>query len=426
MASEDHSQGDGRGSMGTTHTGGGGAVGEGASASKTDVRNRVRRHIMDRIQSGRWPVGHRLPTEKELAGQFDTSRSNINQAIALLEREGLVQRYRRRGTFVAGVPSTAIEQTVSQLAPREGAVHVAAPPPSDHASMHWNAATLSELESELNNAGLQVAHRSLPDEPDLDAFRAMVRELTREGSRGLVILSDLSRREKSVAEEERALLPYARALLNYPGRVCWLNRKGMPLTSWPYDAVSLSPLNEGIAAGRYLKQQGVTDVIALGMRPHRWSRMRVAGVKMAMEDDEAGEPPVRPSTFWRKPTEDLADAVAPLLDEVPKRRARPTLIVPNDAHAAALLDLAKQRGLRCPQQFNLVAFNNDQRYREYNITTVAPPASHLGEAIGRLVHDQIRRPNNSAIHMTLKPVIVERATFTVDEPRADTSSTDPT
>ncbi len=53
------------------------------------------------IASGRWREGERLPPERELCRQFDVSRATLRQALAELERGGLITRHQGRGTFVS-------------------------------------------------------------------------------------------------------------------------------------------------------------------------------------------------------------------------------------------------------------------------------------------------------------------------------------
>src|SRR6185369_3903775 len=48
--------------------------------------------IEDRIQSGHYSVGSRLPTERDLAKEFDASRMVVRGAIEVLYRRGLINR----------------------------------------------------------------------------------------------------------------------------------------------------------------------------------------------------------------------------------------------------------------------------------------------------------------------------------------------
>ena len=53
-----------------------------------------------RIESGQWAKGQQIPTIDELADEFGVARATIRQAVGLLEAEGLVSRFRAKGTFV--------------------------------------------------------------------------------------------------------------------------------------------------------------------------------------------------------------------------------------------------------------------------------------------------------------------------------------
>lgn len=53
-----------------------------------------------RIESGEWPVGRQIPTIEELMEECGVARATIRQAISLLETDGLVSRFRAKGTFV--------------------------------------------------------------------------------------------------------------------------------------------------------------------------------------------------------------------------------------------------------------------------------------------------------------------------------------
>ena len=56
--------------------------------------------LSDRIRRGEIDNGSRLPGEKELAENYAVSRSTIRQALACLQREGLVETWMGAGSFV--------------------------------------------------------------------------------------------------------------------------------------------------------------------------------------------------------------------------------------------------------------------------------------------------------------------------------------
>ena len=52
------------------------------------------------IDDGRWPVGHHVPPERELARQYGVSLITVRRALDELAREQRIERNRGRGTFV--------------------------------------------------------------------------------------------------------------------------------------------------------------------------------------------------------------------------------------------------------------------------------------------------------------------------------------
>lgn len=65
------------------------------------VYEQIRRAIAEPIVAGRWRPGRRIPSEMELTKAFRASRMTVNRALTALAAEGMIVRWRRRGSFVA-------------------------------------------------------------------------------------------------------------------------------------------------------------------------------------------------------------------------------------------------------------------------------------------------------------------------------------
>ncbi len=61
----------------------------------------IHNDIKRSIESGKWSVGDRIPSERELAVEFNVSRMTLRQAIQTLVEEGILERFVGSGTFVA-------------------------------------------------------------------------------------------------------------------------------------------------------------------------------------------------------------------------------------------------------------------------------------------------------------------------------------
>jgi GntR family transcriptional regulator len=84
------------------------------------VQSQVPKYITIKILlEARWEremtAGDRLPSEAELCADFSVSRSTVQQALRLFEREGVIRRDQGRGTFYVGAPPARTEQEPNRL-----------------------------------------------------------------------------------------------------------------------------------------------------------------------------------------------------------------------------------------------------------------------------------------------------------------------
>ena len=74
------------------------------------------RVLIDEIESGRYKVGEKIPTEAELQARFDVSRHTVREALRELKGQGLVAARAGVGTVVrARAPRTRFMQGVGTL-----------------------------------------------------------------------------------------------------------------------------------------------------------------------------------------------------------------------------------------------------------------------------------------------------------------------
>ena len=62
---------------------------------------RIHAELRDRISTGRWPAGHPLPAQRDLAAEFGVSVMTLRQALQLLADDGLIHTRHGSGTYVA-------------------------------------------------------------------------------------------------------------------------------------------------------------------------------------------------------------------------------------------------------------------------------------------------------------------------------------
>ena len=74
----------------------------------------IRMLLARRIKDGFAP-GDRFPTEHEIGDEFGVSRETVREALRGLEGEGLIARYRGRGTFVVRIPDLVEDERLTGL-----------------------------------------------------------------------------------------------------------------------------------------------------------------------------------------------------------------------------------------------------------------------------------------------------------------------
>ena len=70
-------------------------------AAPQALYQRIRADLEEKILSGRWPPGHRIPFEHELVETYQCSRMTVNKVLSGLAAAGVIERKRRVGSFVA-------------------------------------------------------------------------------------------------------------------------------------------------------------------------------------------------------------------------------------------------------------------------------------------------------------------------------------
>ncbi len=60
----------------------------------------LREAIIDKLRSGTWRAGHRMPTERALCEQFSLGRSAVRRVLAQLKDAGLISQTVGSGTYV--------------------------------------------------------------------------------------------------------------------------------------------------------------------------------------------------------------------------------------------------------------------------------------------------------------------------------------
>lgn len=165
-------------------------------------------------------------------------------------------------------------------------------------------------------------------------------------------------------------------------------------------------------AVRHLAEQGHTS-IALAARPAATAAGLDVGFRRAMAGMDAASAVAIRRELSHPQIGDNANIaeLGDLLDECLAQGVTAAILL-GDADAMAFLDLVLERGLRVPEDFAVVAYDDEvAAFATVPLTAVAPPKHELGHAALRLCVDRLKQPAGAAhtpVRMALLPALIVR------------------
>jgi DNA-binding FadR family transcriptional regulator len=75
----------------------------------------LREAILENLRSRQWRAGHRIPTERELSGQFGLSRSAVRRVLADMKDKRLIVQTVGSGTYVSDEVNEALAAAASSV-----------------------------------------------------------------------------------------------------------------------------------------------------------------------------------------------------------------------------------------------------------------------------------------------------------------------
>ncbi len=344
-------------------------------------------HIQQRILSGRYAIGQQIPTETQLATQFDASRVTVARALRDLKQDGFLLRRRGAGSFVRQLPKATSSNLLGLIT-------------GDTPGLF--AALTNEMVrvAQASNFGLLAS--KWPDQ-DVDTILRHVKKLCEQYLGGQVqgvffTPTDLP----------RAGLPYNAQIAES------FRRSGIPVVlldrdvaDYPFrsdfDLVGIDNCNAGLVLAEHLLQLGH---VRIGFVSHAREvptiSARIAGYRHALLSRG-----LNPEEGWlyRGDTSDRESIRAFL------RGSKITAAVcVNDHEAAILMRTLAGLGLRVPDDLAIVAIDDDQwaTFLSVSLTTLRQPFAALGAAAIEMMLERLAQPQMPAREVCLACELIVR------------------
>lgn len=369
-----------------------------------NLKNKIIDYLVEETSNGSLPPGKQVPTEAILAAKFNASIASAHRAVKELEASGLFYSIPGRGTFVAKViKNSDINRLKSKQAKK---IHIILPQ-SNQYPMHWREASLIALEQTIKSENHQVAYLNYDaNHGTPEQFLALLEEAITDGSKGIIISSKnfidlLSKSKHFLKDWNIPLYVHCTTGENIPELVC--------------NMVSPSPYVDGVTLGELIAQAGYNKLFFLNneifkserfQKPDSWLQLRIKGIKFGMGIDEISNE----NHFQVFSSESDYKILCEGMKLQPNREKICVAAI-NVKTGAKFIDISRKYNLSCPNDYELIAFDDHPDYYSYNITALTAPLDKIGRILGKLVCNGTEYTENNMVWIKIPYELTERKTF---------------
>lgn len=358
--------------------------------------DRVYFYILRGLEAGRYRIGERIPTERDLADQFKLSRPTVSGAIRRLVRANLICRTRQKGSVVVKVPPTrplvfGLVILDQHRRPDESIFKIVIEEIFRRAADEHSIVTLQDPSwgEDPNDPGLFLR------------YRAATTEFIKQKADGVFLMPQLILPDQyvsataGIAEElERASIPVVLIdgdVVRYPERS-------------QFDWVGIDNFHSGFTMAKHFIRSGCRkiDFFAITTR-HPTQEARIAGYMKALEDYGI-RPDGRGVHYGNLLNGEF------VLATLRKRRPEAVIVV-NDFQAASVMRQALRAGITIPEDMRIGSFDDLPLagHLPVPLTTIRQPVAAMGAAAYRVMLQRISCPEMPPVHLELKGELIIRA-----------------
>ncbi len=346
-------------------------------------------HFRVRILDGSLPPGSRLPTELDLAEEYNISRGTVRQAMTSLVNEGLLERIQGRGTFVRAVaPLVRRDRGIQSVSKRIGLL-------LSYPGSELDLDILRGVEYAAKSRGYQVTFAYTEESAEQQTND--INRLRADGVTGLIIypLSNMAYSE-AIWKLDDDHIPFVLIDRYFP--------------DLDTDYVTSDNFSGAYRATEHLIILGYNRISFCyshtGTLATTSVRDRFEGYCKALEEYGL---PYDESLVIEHPR--LLKGMPDPYVEFLTRAERPDAIVASvDYEAVNLMKAAQQVGLRIPEDLALVGFDNLRFTAHWNppLTTVAQSCRDMGAQAVDLIIKRIEGQRGPKRHIELPVNLIVR------------------
>ena len=338
----------------------------------------------EKILSGEIKEDEKLPTEQEIGEIFSVSRHTVRQSIVELEKEGYIYREKSKGAYAKKLEKS--KKTLSKL------VIVITTYISEYIFPHL----IKGIQETLSKNGYDILLLNTNNEKDKE--RDQLKKLLEYDVAGAIIEPTASAlgntNEELYKEIDKNNIPYLMINATY-------NKESQSYVIIDDEKGAYNLCN-------YLINSGHKKIAGIFKEDDLQGLERKKGYLKALEENKIEIDSTIIGNFKTYEEDFYVYAFAKnLLSRVDRPSA---IICYNDKTAIKVIKVAKELGLKIPEDLSIVGYDNDEAISEildYGITTINHPKEEMGKKAAEMLISLINKERNK-VDYVYEPVIIKR------------------
>lgn len=347
---------------------------------------KIKNDIEDMINKGEIKPGNKLPTENELAKNYDVSRHTVRKALNILRQEGILYKKQGVGTFY--------KSNTNKTTKNIGFISI-----SLHAYIF--ADMLSSVDKILYENGYSILLGNSMDNQERE--KEILKEFIKKNVDGLII-------EPAKSARNYPNIPLLKRFVSNNIPVTILDSK---FEEESINNITVDDQHGGYIATKHLLDMGHKNIAMIYKGLHKPALYRFEGYKEALKKHNI---PIYNdyvkqylnSEFENR--DNFVNEIKNITHELMKTDPKPTAIFCfNDQVSILVKNFLKKLDYQVPEDVSLVGFDNSKQIDFEDITSVAHPKEKVGEKAAKITLERINGGHfDYNENVVFKPKLVKR------------------
>ena len=356
----------------------------------------IAKELKNKILSGEYLKDQKLPTENELAQEYNVSRITSKRALEELKKEGLIYRVRGSGSFVNEINEERMQAITTPAINTARAIAIIMP---KHVTESSFAQSINGAVKVFEKAGYySIIHSGVKNSED---EKKIIKKMYEDGIGGIIYYP--------VSDRENYSLMHHLYLENYP--IVTIDKY---FESLPISNVIADNYNGERMATEYLIKLGhekIAFVSDLSIESTTSIRNRYFGYAKALKSQGKYEKEdIVKSGFTdeyhRKHQE---KHYATIISELREKEVTGIIAV-NDLVATYLMRTAIKMGVLVPEELSIIGFDDLEmsKHLQVPLTTIRQNFDKIGESAAELIIKMIESQDYEYQQIKLPVTVIER------------------